>query len=188
MNVIRFFCRKSTTSQPADAVRLNVGCGEMNLPGWVNIDINPKVNPDICCDILSVKKHFQPGSVEEIMLLHSIGYLSLWEARIFFKNAQTMLKDGAALTMEFPDISKCSQALLKNDGAINEYLEAVRGIYAFDMNQVKRKKRYVPYAFGWSAWHISVELKAAGFRVINIEEPQTHGPRPWRDVRIVAFK
>jgi hypothetical protein len=188
MNFTRFFRRPVTYSQPADAVKLNVGCGAMHLPGWVNIDINPKVNPDICCDLLTVKNHFQPASVDEIMLLHSISYLSLWEARIFFKNALTMLKDGAALIMEFPDIAKCARALLKNDGAADEYLEAVRGIYAFDMNQIKRKQRYVPYAFGWSAWHISVELKAAGFRLINIEEPQTHGPRSWRDVRIVAFK
>ena len=32
-------------------MKLNYGCGNMKLEGFINIDIEPSVKPDITCDI-----------------------------------------------------------------------------------------------------------------------------------------
>jgi len=188
MSLMRLIRRASPIERTGSPIRLNLGCGNMRLDGWVNIDINPQVKPDICCDLLSVRHHFQPSSVDEILLIHSISYLRLWEARIFFKNALAMLKPGGRFVLEFPDAAKCAKHLLENEGERDEYIEAIRGFYAFDLQQIKNKEQYQPYSFGWSARHISDELKTIGFREVISGDPQTHGPRLWRDSRIVATK
>lgn len=180
--------RRKLVSGGNASVRLNLGCGGMYLPGWVNVDLDPKSHPDLCCDFQGVRKAFLDSTVDEILMVHSISYLRLWEARAFFRDALALLKPGAKLTLEFPDIAKCAGALINNEGNGPEYLEAVRAIYAFDMTQIQKREPYIPYAFGWSAWHMSEELKAAGFASVCIEDPQTHGPRVWRDVRVVASK
>ena len=68
------------------------------------------------------------------------------------------------------------------------YLEAVRGLYAFDLDQLEARVSYTPYAFGWSSWHLVLELERAGNGGVRVLDPATHGPRPWRDTRIEAVK
>ena len=79
------------------------------------------------------------------------------------------------------------QKLLAARDSNDDYLEGVRGIYAFDLGQIARRDSFATYAFGWSAWHLTEELQQAGFRDIEVGPPQTHG-RPWRDIRLQASK
>jgi hypothetical protein len=91
--------------------------------------------------------------------------------------------------MEFPDIVKCSKVIVKNDAEdLDQYIEGVRGIYAFDMDQIKKKAHFTPYAFGWSAPHLKNVLLETGFTTVRSEDPLTHGARIWRDTRIIATK
>ncbi len=78
--------------------------------------------------------------------------------------------------------------ILNHKNSIDQYLRAIQGIYAFDMIQIAMKDKFTTYAFGWSGWHISEELKQAGFSSVQIKEPQTHDQLTWRDTRIEAFK
>lgn len=160
----------------------------MYLQGWVNVDLDPKLRPDLVCGFNEVHTHFSQESVNEILMLHSISYLRLWEARIFFKNMFSLLKKDGILIMEFPDILKCSNMMQSADENLDEYLEGVRGIYAFDLDQIKNKEVYTPYSFGWSAWHLKKELISAGFKHVEVQSPKSHGQRSWRDSRLVARK
>jgi hypothetical protein len=189
MNFLRFLKNRDKTQvfNPDEPRRLNLGCGLMYLENWINVDISPDVRSDLQCDFLSIKEHYDANSIEEIMLLHSISYLRLWEARIFFSDMYRLLKNEGKLILEFPDIIKCGR-ILGDTKSEEEYLECVRAIYAFDLDQIKRKEAFTTYAFGWSAWHISQELKKVGFSKIEILEPKSHGERGWRDSRVVASK
>lgn len=160
----------------------------MYLPGWVNVDLDPKLRPDLVCSFNEVHTHFSRESVDEILMLHSISYLNLWEARTFFKNVFKILKDEGTLTMEFPDAVKCAEVILKSEHDSTKYLEGVRGLYAFDLGQIENEESYYPYVFGWSGWFMKEELLKIGFKSIQILLPETHGKRDWRDTRIVAKK
>lgn len=180
------------TSKPEEKgdhslLRLHLGCGTNHLAGWVNIDISENSKADRVMDFQTVKNHFKKQSVSEVMMIHSISYLRLWEARDFFLDIFSLLSDNGKLTLEFPDIVKCSK-VIAGENKIENYLEAVRAFYAFDMGQIKNRDNYQPYAFGWSAWHITRELKKTGFSKIIVKDPQTHGPILWRDTRIEAIK
>jgi SAM-dependent methyltransferase len=44
---------------------LNLGCGYRKIPGYINIDIRPEVNPDLVCDC-SEGLPFKDGSVQKV--------------------------------------------------------------------------------------------------------------------------
>ena len=169
-------------------LKLHLGCGEVHLDGYINIDATKSEKVDLCVDIRQIHTVFRPGSVTEVLMIHVLSYLNLWEARVFFRHVHQILEPGGRLIIETPDVAKCAHRLVASEGNNPAYLEAVRGIYAFDMGQIESRETYTPYAFGWSAWHLTHELADAGFRDTRICEPQTHGPRPWRDIRVEATK
>ncbi len=169
-------------------LRLHLGCGREYIKGYINLDINENSVADLILDSRKIKKHFEPGTVDEILMLHSISYLRYWEAKDFFTTCHKLLKQDGKLILEFPDIVKCAEMIIKSENNLPEYLEAVRAIYAFDMIEIKFNEKYTPYAFGWSAWHITQRLKKAGFNTIHVLDSVTHGNRKWRDTRIEAIK
>lgn len=170
-----------------DEIKLNLGCGFDYKIGWTNIDSNPACIVDLNCDFFNLDKHFEKNSVSHILMNHSISYLNLWQARDFFIKSFSLIKNDGVLEMEFPDLLKCS-TIICNSKSEEEYLEAIRGIYAFDLDQIKNKESYIPYSFGWSSFFICEELKKVGFSKVDVLEPLTHGPRNWRDSRVVAYK
>jgi predicted SAM-dependent methyltransferase len=155
--------------------------------GWVNIDLDKSLKTDICSDFMAVHDNFQFNSVKAITMIHSISYLNLWEARLFFKNMYDLLVQRGVLELEFPDVVKCGRALSSTKNA-KHYIEAIRGVYAFDLDQINNQENFTTYSFGWSAWFIKLELEKVGFRDIRILRPLTHGRRNWRDTRIIAIK
>ncbi len=172
-----------------NTIKLNLGCGNMYLNGWINIDISKDVKSDLCIPFTEINIHFEENTIDEILMLHSISYLNLWEARLFFKEIFSLLKKNGKYVLEFPDIAKCSKYLIENKNYnLNKYLEAVRGIYAFDLDQIRNQEKYTPYSFGWSSEHLIIELKKIGFSKIIIENPKSHGELLWRDTRVVAIK
>ncbi len=168
--------------------KLHLGCGDNYLTGWTNIDRDINIKLDIALDFKYVRDFFKNNSIQEVMMIHSISYLRLWETRDFFKDIYIILKKSGKLILEFPDLEKCAKKILESNGNVEEYLEGVRGVYAFDLNQIKNKELFDTYAFGWSAWHIKYELEYAGFSKILVKEPETHNQMSWRDTRIEAIK
>ena len=169
-------------------LRLHLGCGHEHWKGWINVDISADSAADIVVDFREIKNYFEQGTIDEIVMIHSISYLRLWEARELLTDLWSILKKSGRLILEFPDIAKCAENLIRSEGNIPEYLEAVRGIYAFGMDQITRREKFITYAFGWAAWHIKYELEVAGFSAVQIKDPQTHDQMIWRDTRIEAIK
>jgi hypothetical protein len=168
-------------------LKLNLGCGNLYKENWVNIDIDKSIKTDICSDFMSVHNNFQFNSVKAISMIHSVSYLNLWEARIFFKNMYDLLIQRGVFELEFPDAIKCAK-VLSTTKSTKQYIEAIRGIYAFDLNQINNQENFKSYSFGWSAWFIKLELQKVGFKEVRILRPLTHGEQNWRDTRIIAIK
>lgn len=170
-----------------DGIKLNLGCGPMHLDGYINIDGDPRACADFYLNFSELGDAFAPGCAKEILMIHSLSYLNLWQARDFFRVAHQLLSPGGKLIIELPSIEKCAEKVLASKDALPEYLEGVRGIYAFDLTEITNKVAFTPYSFGWSAWHLEHELREASFSQFVVGEPQYH-EQAWRDIRMEATK
>lgn len=175
------FCDK----QP---LKLHLGCGSIYIDNWVNIDSDKKIIADLYMNITNLNKVCKPGSVDEIMTIHVISYLRLWEAKDFVADCYSLLRPGGKLVMEFPDVAKIAgkmTSIQSLDTAENrfQYDECLRAIYAFDPLQVAAKEKFTTYSFGWSGIHMKYELEKIGFHDVKIIDPEYHDVRIWRDTR-----
>ncbi len=168
--------------------KLHLGCGDVHLDGWINVDGNPASAADVVMDFRRIGGTLAAATVDEVMMIHSLSYLRLWEARDLLATLHEVLKPGSKFIAEFPDVEKCALAIGRAGKDVTSYLEAVRGFYAFDPGQIARRRPYTPYAFGWAAWHLEQELKAVGFAAAETRPPLTHGALAWRDSRVEATK
>jgi hypothetical protein len=172
--------------------KLHLGCGDTYLNGYINIDVSPYSAADMVFDIRNLGNFFQKNTISEVLMIHALGYLRLFDAQYLLSICLDILIPGGKLIIEFPDIIKCSKMIINNCGTVEkgdlfQYIEGIRGFYAFDLDQIKYKVQFTPYTFGWSANHMKYELTHLGFKQISILDGNAH-ERPQRDTRVEATK
>ena len=57
-------------------MKLNLGCNDFKLKGFINIDIDPRVNPDVVADVC--KLPYEDNSVEEIYAGHVLEHIPMY--------------------------------------------------------------------------------------------------------------
>jgi hypothetical protein len=84
-------------------MKLHLGCGYKHLEGWVNVDQDPKCNPDEVFDLTKPDWPIDDNSVEEVLMEHVLehiegteGYATLW------KEIHRVCKKGAVIKIEVP--------------------------------------------------------------------------------------
>ena len=65
----------SKDMETTEKLRLNLGCGDKLLPGWLNVDSVPDCNPDMVCNLEQFPWPWADNSVEEILLSHVLEHL-----------------------------------------------------------------------------------------------------------------
>src|ERR1700742_475547 len=73
--------RFAAHERPDGPLRLNLGCGDKILPGYVNVDVAPSrrgQQPDVLCDLLELGP-FQSNSVDEALAVHVVERFWRWE-------------------------------------------------------------------------------------------------------------
>lgn len=182
--------KRTKISKNRKISKLNLGSGETYLEGYLNVDLDATKKVDVLLDFYEVPKIIDSNSLQEILMIHSISYLSEWKARDLLLELNKILRKDGQLIIEFPDSYKCASALLNTSSNPRriEYLEAIRGFYAFGMEDYHNKSDYFPYKFGWSKEYLIQTLLELGYTKAWYEEPLTHGARSWRDSRVIAIK
>lgn len=86
-----------------DPLKLNIGCGEVKLKGWVNIDIDPKYKPDIILDIRR-RLPFATNSIGFIYNEHLFEHFTYEEGERVLREFYRCLKTDGVLRMAMPDL------------------------------------------------------------------------------------
>lgn len=131
---------------------LNCGSGQRkfdNSLGWVNIDINPKWEPDICQDWNDLS-NIDTGTVDYVVSHHSLEHGGCGEERKFMLEANRVLKPGGSLLVFVPDMKALAQRWLL--GQIDDYTYFVNVYGAFMGDEADRHK------WGWSRKGMMDEL------------------------------
>jgi predicted SAM-dependent methyltransferase len=63
-------------------MKLNLGCGDKILPGYVNVDVAPSRAgrpPDVLCDLRSLGP-FEDASADEVLAVHVVEHFWRWKS------------------------------------------------------------------------------------------------------------
>lgn len=60
-----------------DNIKLNLGCGKVQMVGYINIDIDPSLNPDIILDIGHQPLPFEDNSVDAVRAFDVLEHVNM---------------------------------------------------------------------------------------------------------------
>lgn len=171
-----------------DNLKLNLGCCTSKVSGFINIDLDKSVNPDVLDNVIILKK-FRDNSVNEIKSAHLIEHLPEEDALGAISNWYRILKSGGIVSIECPNLNKCIKMIHSND--TEEKKLGFVGIYGY-MPHVKQSAEFHSHKHGWTPYSLCEALENNGFintKEIEIEQKfRCYNQRYDRDMRIVAKK
>lgn len=180
----------STRLSSADVgttVRLNLGCGDKILPGYVNVDVAESRagrRPDVLCD-LHVLTPFESASVDEVLAVHVVEHFWRWEVVAVLREWVRVLKPGGQMILECPNLLSACEALLKDPaGATGPGQEGQRTMWVF-YGDPAWKDPLMCHRWNYTPQSLASVMAEAG--LVNIRQaPAQFKLREPRDMRVVG--
>lgn len=184
---------ESAVSVPAEPVtapvRLNLGCGDKILPGYVNVDVvasRAGKLPDVLCDLhdLSV---FPDNHADEVMAIHVVEHFWRWEVEDILREWIRVLKPGGKMILECPNlVSACEEFLKDPERYSSEGKDGQRTMWVF-YGDPAWKDPYMIHRWGYTPSSLQTLLESVGLSSV-CQEPAQYKLREPRDMRIVGVK
>jgi len=169
-------------------MKLNLGCGWRHLKGFTNVDVDPKMKPDLVDNVTTLEA-IKGSSVDYLMSQHLFEHLYTDEINTALKNWFRVLKAGGTLSIECPELEKCIKLIMANSVEANFF--GFVGIYGSETD-AKKYGIFHMHKYCWSFNKLKFKLEQVGF--VNIVRAELE--QKWRckqglykrDMRIVAEK
>lgn len=177
-------------------IKLHLGCGGINLPGWINID-NYEYDPedtsrsgsnyDVKMDIrhLEIEDH----TASCILLVHVVEHFVRWEMVKMLQQYWLKLEKNGALIIETPDLDRCIEWYLRGKDA--PHMESPLGSLNMGFTQFYGNQwseiDFETHRYVWTQKEIYQVLDEIGFRKIRISN-NAKFHQPGRDMYIIAIK
>jgi SAM-dependent methyltransferase len=169
--------------------RLNLGCGDKLLPGYINVDVAESRagrRPDVLCDLRRLEP-FATDSVDEILSVHVIEHFWRWEAADVLREWLRVLKPGGMMILECPNLATACAELLKDpDRAAGDGSEGQRTMWVF-YGDPAWKDPLMCHRWGYTPRSLMRLMSEAGLENLR-QEPAQFKLREPRDMRIVGEK
>lgn len=104
-----------------NTLRVHIGCGPIDIAGWVNIDARPFPHVHLASDSVALAE-FSDGALGEIYLCHVLEHFSFAEVDQLLVTYQKKLSPGGVLRLSVPDFDLAIAAYR----ASGEDLELIR--------------------------------------------------------------
>lgn len=170
-------------------IKLNLGCGDKILEGYVNVDIvNERggLQPDVVCDIKNLKI-FENESVDEIMAIHVVEHFWRWEITDVIKEWIRVLKPNGKLILECPNLLSACKELVKDPINYSKPdKNGQRSMWVF-YGDPGWKDPLMMHKWGYTPHSLAQLLYDCGLREIRQEKAQFKLREP-RDMRITGVK
>lgn len=94
-------------------MKLNLACGKSKLDGYINVDIDPSVEPDEVVDILK-PFYWVDDLFDEVVFFHAIEHIEKIYHEPLFIEIHRVLKENGKFILGYPEFSTCAQYWLDN--------------------------------------------------------------------------
>ena len=173
----------------ARALKLNLGCGDKILGGYVNVDVveaRAGMRPDVICDLHDLAP-FADASADEILSVHVVEHFWRWEIGDVLREWVRVLKPGARMIVECPNIQSACQTFLENPrDAARQDQAGQRTMWVF-YGDPKWKDPLMIHRWGYTPESLQALLAEAGLADVR-QEPAQFKLREPRDMRVVGVK
>jgi predicted SAM-dependent methyltransferase len=112
---------------------LHIGCGDINLEGWINLDARNRDHVHIQTDKLDLVQ-FANDSLGVIYLSHVLEHVSFAEAESILKNFHNKLRDGGMLLISVPDFESLVKIYHQSEGNLSLIRKALLGGQDYEYN------------------------------------------------------
>lgn len=169
--------------------RLNLGCGDKLLAGYVNVDVAPSrdgARPDVLCDLHALSP-FASGSVDEILAVHVIEHFWRWEVEDLLREWVRVLKPGGRMIVECPNLESACEAFLADpDARADPGREGQATMWVF-YGDPEWRDPLMCHRWGYTPTSLARLLEGAGLSEVR-REPARFKMREPRDMRVVGVK
>ena len=112
--------------------KLNLGCGGNKIKGYVNIDCDNKLKPDMVLDFTKHMLPYKSGDVCEILLFHTIEHIRKCYHNAIFREFARVLCTKGRLYISYPNFWECAQRWHQNYKGKRDFWEqTIYGRQAF---------------------------------------------------------
>lgn len=137
-------------------MKLNLGCYDRKISGFVNVDIREDVKPDVIDDVFKLNK-FEKNSVDLIYACHVLEHADYKESEVAMKRWYDVLKKGGTLRLAVPD--------MEAHFAHYYYHRDLRLLHSTFWGSQRHEYDY--HKNGWDFKKLEEDLKATGFSVVK---------------------
>lgn len=162
-------------------IKLNLGGGNKKHPGWLNVDIDQSA--DVLCDVRNIP--LPDNYADAAMAIHVIEHFFHFEVQDVLWEWFRILKPGAKLILECPDIYKAAKAMLKEieAGTAPSGSMVMWPLYG----DPRHINPYMCHKWGYIPETLMAEMVKAGFKDVQVGIPEFHKGEV-RDLRVTGVK
>ena len=151
---------------------VNIGCGDLNHPNWVNIDKTTRKGV-YYADLLDGNP-LRDGTARHIHCEHFLEHLDYSHAKQFLSECYRILESGGSVRLVVPDAEKYIRAYCSNDEEFFEKLKFLGGSAEPLRTKIEIINRMFRmwgcHQFAWDFETLSMALGEAGFTEIQKSE------------------
>jgi predicted SAM-dependent methyltransferase len=176
-------------------IKLNLGCGPLGRPGWLNVDGFPVDRSVVELDLRNPLP-LGDGLVRHIHCEHFLEHLHAQDGLQLLSECFRVLKPGGSLRLILPDAGKYMQAYVADD---QDFFFKLRNIgspsipFATPIELVNQSLRMGgAHLYGWDECSLKLHLKRIGFTVVKRSFPHDiaaefdlDGSDEWREVESI---
>lgn len=113
--------------------RVHLGCGPINIQGWINIDAREYPHTHIQTSKLTLDE-FNENSISEIYICHVLEHFSFAEVSELLCSFNKKMQPGACLRISVPDFDKLVDIYIENRRSMESVKYALYGGQDYNFN------------------------------------------------------
>jgi SAM-dependent methyltransferase len=175
--------------QQTSRIRLNLGCGDKILPGYINVDVAPSRagrQPDVICDLRDLSV-LGADYADEVLAVHVVEHFWRWEVEDILRGWVRVLKPGGRMILECPNlISACEEFLKDPVSRCRPSQDGQRTMWVF-YGDPSWQDPLMVHRWAYTPNSLSELLRAVGLVDVR-QEPAQYKLREPRDMRVTGRK